>query len=107
MKFFLINNEYDSLFSVTPLQTRLFYENGTPINHDPSKLIKTQELPIIYEENSCIYIFSRESFFSNKNRIGKKPIMFPMERLESVDIDDMDDFVFAEHLMEKRLRDEQ
>ncbi|MBZ0198568.1 MAG: hypothetical protein K8H86_01785, partial [Ignavibacteriaceae bacterium] len=106
IKVFFSQNEFDSLFSVTSLQTRLFFENGIPINHDPAKLIKTQDLPPVYEENSCIYIFSRESFFQSRNRIGAKPKYFPIEKIEAVDIDDMDDFVFAEYLMKRRLANE-
>ncbi|MDP3150321.1 MAG: acylneuraminate cytidylyltransferase family protein [Ignavibacteria bacterium] len=101
---FFEDEEYDSLFSVTTVQKRFFYQDGTPINHDPTKLIKTQNLSSIYEENSCIYIFSRESFQENKNRIGKKPKLFSTWRLESVDIDDMDDFYWAEFLMTQRLK---
>ena len=31
-----------------------------PINHNKNILMRTQDLPPIYEENSCIYIFDRE-----------------------------------------------
>lgn len=103
---FFNQKKYDSLFSVTALQKRLFFQDGKPINHNPSELIKTQELPLIYEENSCIYIFTRDSFFKNKNRIGEKPILFPIEKLEAVDIDEIEDFVFAEYLMKRRLSNE-
>ena len=103
---FFQDTEYDSLFSVSSLQKRLFFADGNPVNHDPAMLIKTQDLPLIYEENSCIYIFSRESFMKNHNRIGKNPFLFPMEKLESVDIDEMEDFVFAEYLMKKKLQND-
>ena len=43
---------HDSLFSVTRWQTRLYDQNGKAINHDPSVLIQTQNLPPVYEENS-------------------------------------------------------
>jgi len=46
----------DSLFSVTRLQTRLYDQHGTAINHNPRELIQTQDLPPVYEENSCLYI---------------------------------------------------
>ncbi|MCX6168379.1 MAG: acylneuraminate cytidylyltransferase family protein [Ignavibacteriales bacterium] len=100
---FFKNSHNDSLLSVTPLQTRLFFHDGKPINHDPEKLIKTQELAVIYEENSCIYIFSREGFLKNKNRIGKSPLLFPIDRLEAVDIDEKYDFLFAEFLKQKNI----
>lgn len=95
---------FDSLFSVTALQTRFFDNNGNALNHDPKFLIKTQNLPLIYEENSCIYIFSRKSFIENKNRIGQKPNLYPINRLEAVDIDEEFDFLLAETLMAERLR---
>lgn len=97
-------DQHDSLFSVTPLQKRFFWEDGRAINHDPQHLIKTQDLPIIYEENSCIYIFSRTMFKDGGNRIGHDPLMFPMDPYESVDIDEPFDFSIAEALMAERLR---
>ena len=95
--------QYDSLFTVTPLQTRLYDEYFNALNHDPNKLIKTQELPFVYEENSCIYLFSRKSFLNNKNRIGAKPYLFAINTYESVDIDEEYDFMLAESLMKARI----
>jgi len=95
---------YDSLFSVTPIQTRMYDNLGVPINHDPKKLVKTQNLPLIYEENSCIYLFNRNCFTQNKNRIGNNPLFFPTPKDESVDIDDEVDFLLAESIMQKNMR---
>ena len=50
-------------FTVNAIQTRFYTKNGKPINHNPKKLIPTQELDKIYEENSNLYIFSKESFY--------------------------------------------
>jgi CMP-N-acetylneuraminic acid synthetase len=91
--------EMDSLFSVTQWQTRLYWKDGSPVNHNPEELLRTQDLPPIFEENSNIYIFSKTSFDAvGRKRIGKKPIMFEMGRLESVDIDEPEDFIIAEQL---------
>lgn len=100
---FFRQSKCDSLFSVTELHTRLFWSEGTPVNHDPSKLIRTQDLEPIYEENSCLYIFSRESFNTKKNRIGESPMLFPIDRFEAVDIDEEFDFLLAESLLFTRL----
>ena len=102
---FLKNIDHnDSLFSVTKIMKRFYYNNGRPLNHDPMKLIKTQELTPLLEENSCFYIFSRQSFFANNNRIGSNPILFPIEHLTAVDIDEKHDFIFAEYLINKKLK---
>ena len=69
------------MFSVNKHQTRFYLDDGTPINHDPKNLIPTQELEPWYEENSCFYFFSPDSFQTTAARIGKRV------ELESVLID--------------------
>jgi CMP-N-acetylneuraminic acid synthetase len=92
-------DKHDSLFSVTRWQTRFYWENGSPVNHDPKELLRTQDLHALYEENSCLYVFSRKSFREAGNRrIGNAPLMFPLSSLEAVDIDEEEDFVLAEML---------
>ena len=92
-------DQYASLFSVTRLQTRLYWKDGSAINHNPAELLRTQDLPPVYEENSCFYIFSKESFNAAGNkRIGLKPLMFELDKIEAVDIDEPADFIIAETL---------
>jgi CMP-N-acetylneuraminic acid synthetase len=91
--------EYDSLFSVIRHQSRFFDAGRRAVNHDPAVLRNTQDLPPLYEENSCLYIFSHASFFTGgQNRIGVRPTMFTMLKTESQDIDTEDDFTLAEHI---------
>ena len=91
--------KYDSLFSVTRLQTRLWNKEMHPINHDPNILLQTQDLPPVYEENSCIYLFTAENLHRRKNRIGEKPLMFEINAAESLDIDEEIDFTIAETML--------
>ncbi len=91
--------EKDSLFSVTRLQTRLYNSNGHAINHDPRILLQTQDLPPVYEENSCIYLFTAESLRINRTRIGANPILFETAPEESWDIDEESDFKIVETLI--------
>ncbi len=88
--------EHDSLFGVTRLQTRLYDQHGLPLNHDPKILLRTQDLPPIYEENSCIYIYSRQGLISRRNRMGEHPLMFEVPANEAWDIDEELDFTVAE-----------
>lgn len=93
---------YDSLFSVTRLQIRLWDSLGRAINHNPAILLRTQDLPPVYEENSCLYIFSRGTLETHHNRIGERPLMFEIDRIEAWDIDEELDFQVAEYLYMKR-----
>jgi CMP-N-acetylneuraminic acid synthetase len=98
--------KFDSLFSVTKHQTRFWDVHGKPVNHDPSTLLRTQDLPPFYEENSCIYIFEHSTFLASANRIGEKPLLFDVEREEAWDIDEELDFLIAEFLVQERIRRE-
>jgi CMP-N-acetylneuraminic acid synthetase len=80
-------DEYDSLFSVSPLQVRLWNAEGNALNHDPENLIRTQDLEPVMEENSCIYMFRREVLEARRNRIGARPLVFVMDPAEALDID--------------------
>lgn len=89
----------DSLFTVTKHQTRFYAGDGKALNHDPGNLIRTQDLPAYWEENSVSYLFSPESFAKTGARIGANPMMFETPRLESIDIDDQSDWFIAESLL--------
>jgi CMP-N-acetylneuraminic acid synthetase len=96
---FFSQNEHDALFSVTETKTRFYWPNGNGINHDPRILIRTQDLDPIYEENSCFYIFSKQTNKNVGNRLGSNPLMYPIDKLEAVDIDNMEDLYFADFLL--------
>jgi CMP-N-acetylneuraminic acid synthetase len=96
--------EHDSLFSVTPLYTRLWTGEGAAVNHDPNVLLRTQDLPPIFEENSCIYIFSGANLIGRHNRIGERPLLFQMDATEAWDIDEELDWKIAEVLYAERAR---
>lgn len=93
---------YDSLFSVTRWQTRLWDQLGRAINHNPAILLQTQDLPPVYEENSCIYMFTRETLISCRNRLGERPMMFEIEAAEAWDIDEELDFEITNYLMRRK-----
>jgi CMP-N-acetylneuraminic acid synthetase len=90
---------YECLFSVKTHYTRFYDKNGADMNHNRFKLIPTQDLDPIYEENSCIYIFTKTLLKKFKARIGEKALLFPMNDFESQDIDWEDDFILTEMLM--------
>jgi CMP-N-acetylneuraminic acid synthetase len=93
---------YDSLFGVTKLQTRIWNGLAQAVNHNPAILLRTQDLPPMYLENSCLYIFTRSTLEAKHNRIGDRPIMFEIDRVESTDIDEDLDFRVAEFLYKER-----
>ena len=95
-------DKHDALFSVTPIQQRFYFKNGKAVNHDPQHLIQTQLLEPLFHENSCMYIFSRDTNRKVQNRLGNNPIFFEMDHLESADIDEWHDFLWAEFLLKQK-----
>jgi CMP-N-acetylneuraminic acid synthetase len=91
----------DSLFSVTRWQTRLYDQHGRAINHDQSVLIQTQDLPPVYEENSCLYLFTRQNLLNRHHRIGERPILFEINAAEAWDIDEELDFAITDFLLKQ------
>ena len=90
---------YDSLFTVTRLQIRLWDQLGRAINHNPAILLQTQDLPPVYEENSCAYIFTRLTLLSRRNRLGERPYLFEIPARQAWDIDEELDFAICDFLM--------
>jgi CMP-N-acetylneuraminic acid synthetase len=98
--FAALERGYDSLFSVNKIQSRFYQASGQPINHDPKNLVQTQDLEPWFEENSCLYIFSKDSFRASSARIGRKPYLYPTKREESLDIDNPEDWLMATLLVD-------
>jgi CMP-N-acetylneuraminic acid synthetase len=93
---------YDSLFGVTRRQVRLWDALSRPINHNPAILLRTQDLPPVYEENSCLYIFTRATLAARRNRLGERPMLFEIDPAEAWDIDDELNFKICEFLLSQR-----
>ena len=97
--------ECDSLFTVDKVQTRFYNADASAVNHDPSNLVRTQDLEPWFEENSNLYVFTKDSFAETNARIGKKPAMYVNSKFESIDIDEPEDWdmaiVAGRYLMEQ------
>ena len=89
------SGDADSLFTVDKIQTRFYTEDCSAVNHDPDNLLRTQDLEPWFEENSNLYIFTKEAFDKTNARIGKNPMMYETSKFESIDIDTPDDWDFA------------
>ena len=96
----------DSLFSVNRFHSRFYTEAAEPINHDPANLTPTQDLPPWFEENSCYYFFTADSFSRTNARIGERPVMHETPALENIDIDEWKDWQLADaviHMQQSNL----
>lgn len=88
------SGEYDSAFTAGVVQDFL-WQDGKPLNFDPSSIARTQDLPRIYKESVGCYVFTKDVFEKTGRRIGYKPYICEVDSIEEVDIDYPEDFVIA------------
>ena len=86
---------YDSSFAAKKLQDFLWL-NGQPFNYSLDNIPRTQDLNPLYEETSGFYIYKREIIENLNRRIGNKPFIVEVSEIESIDIDEYEDFIIAD-----------
>lgn len=89
------SGEYDSSFAAKKLQDFL-WKDGKPFNYELNNIPRTQDLEPLYEETSGFYIYKSEIMTKLDRRIGEKPYIVEVGEIESVDIDELEDFVIAD-----------
>ena len=81
---------------------RIFY--GKPFNYELNNIPRTQDLPALYEETSGFYIYRSNVMTDLNRRIGDKPFIVEVGEIESVDIDEAEDFMIADAIYNYRLQ---
>ena len=92
------SGEYDSAFSAERMQTFVWWQ-GRPLNYSLQHVPRTQDLEPVYVETSAFFVFRAEVWREQHRRIGEKPYMAVTDRIESMDIDNPDDFLLAEAII--------
>ncbi len=98
-KFVELEDNYDSLFAVNTYKSRFYNHENKPLNHTLKDTASTKILNPVYEENSCFYVFTRESFLKRNHRIGQKPFLYNTSNIESLELKDSLSYKLAEMLM--------
>jgi CMP-N,N'-diacetyllegionaminic acid synthase len=88
---------YDSLATVTAMH-KFMWKDGKPVNYDPNKMPRSQDLPNYYVLNFAVNILPRQDIIDGKNIIGKNFLPYYLDELESFDIDNQTEFDIAEKI---------
>ena len=91
----VISGQYDSAFAAKKVQDFL-WKDGKPFNYELDNIPRTQDLEIIYEETSGFYIYNNEIMNKLNRRIGNTPFLVEVGEIESIDIDEEEDFIIAD-----------
>ncbi len=95
--YMLEREKYDSLNTAHLIKEFLF-QDGRPMNYEPDKQPRSQDLPDIYALNFAVSIIEKDKMIGYKNVVGKKPYIWKIDETEATDIDDPIDFEFAEYV---------
>jgi CMP-N-acetylneuraminic acid synthetase len=87
--------QYDSALAVVKMQ-EFMWQNNRPLNYDLTHIPRTQDLPVVFVETTGLYTFTREVIQNFKTRIGRKPLLLEVGKIESIDINYPEDFTIAE-----------
>lgn len=86
---------HDSAFAAEKVQDFL-WKNGLPVNYELDNIPRTQDLEPIYKETSGFYIYKNEVISKLNRRIGNNPFIVEVNEIESIDIDEPEDFILAD-----------
>lgn len=101
----VINGDYDSAFAAKKLQDFLWKDN-IPFNYELDAIPRTQDLPVMYEETSGFYIYNQDVINRLGRRIGEHPYIVEVTEIESIDIDELEDFVIADAVYNHLFKEE-
>lgn len=103
----VVSGKYDSSFAAKKLQDFLWME-GKPFNYTLDNIPRTQDLQPIYEETSGFYIYAHDVMTELHRRIGENPFIVEIGEIESIDIDEAEDFIIADavynHIFKKDVK---
>lgn len=89
------SGEFDSALSAERIQTFAWF-GGRPLNYSLDDIPRTQTIEPVYIETSAFFIFPRALWTERHRRIGDRPYMAVVDRIEGLDIDYPEDFTMAE-----------
>ena len=92
------SGDHDSAFSAERIQTFTWWE-GKPLNYSLQHIPRTQDLEPVFVETSAFFVFKKEVWCGQHRRIGERPYIAVTDRIESMDIDNPDDFTLAEAIV--------
>ena len=93
-------NGYDSTMTTNLIHSFLWNQNG-PINYDRTqeKWPRTQTLEPVHEINSAIFLANAQTYKTLDDRIGSKPYLYPLDKIQGFDIDWKDNFQIAQAIL--------
>ena len=92
---------YDSVNTVRAVK-KFLWMDGKPLNYAIGQSPNSQNLPDVVSLTFGISIIARDLMIARGNVVGTRPLFYPLDEIESVDIDTDLEFEFAEFVYRKQ-----
>jgi len=95
--------EHDSMFLAIKECGWVWYDDFA-VNYRPTVpngLPRSQDATY-FKETTGLYATTKENVFKNACRVGKKPLIYEIDRREAADIDTHEDFIAVEEILNRR-----
>lgn len=102
----VLDEKFDSSLAVKKVQDFL-WKDGKPFNYDLESIPRTQDLEPYYMETSGFYIYKKSVILKRNRRVGDNPCLVQVGEIESIDIDEREDFDIANAVYNNILREEE
>jgi N-acylneuraminate cytidylyltransferase len=103
----LINGNFDSVFSASILEDMLIWrlenDNLKSVNYDYKNRKRRQDSEKQYVENGSIYVFKKNGFIINNNRLFGKIGLSLMENWKMFEIDSLEDLELCEIIFKNKI----
>ena len=86
------SKKHDSILTASKIYTWFWFE-GKPVNYNPKILPRSQDAKPIVMETTGLYGIKKNSLRRKKCRIGYKPFFYFIDKDESADLDNNQDFI--------------
>jgi CMP-N-acetylneuraminic acid synthetase len=99
----IVNEGHDSALTVVRLQEFL-WKDGKAFNYNPEVVPRTQDLELMYAETTGLYIYTKKLVLNHNRRVGDRPYLIEVSKIEAVDINDLVDFDIANAIYNTYIR---
>ena len=97
------SGNYDSALSVEKMQEFMWKDNK-PFNYAPERIPRTQDLEPFFIETCGMYIYTKAVISEKHRRIGDNPYLVEVDKVESTDINNPEDFLLADAIFNSQLK---
>lgn len=97
IRLFRERGAHDSVVPVSRIR-HFMLRDGAPLNYDPDRFPKSQDLPAIHALTWSASVVHRDVMIARKHTVGARPFLHEIDDLQALDIDTPYDFLVAETL---------